>query len=160
MARTSFYDIQINDLKGKAINLSEYKNKHILFVNVASKCGFTPQYESLEKLSNTYKNNLVVIGVPCNQFGKQEPGNSSEIEEFCQVNYGVSFVITEKIEVKGDDIHPLYEWLTLRSFNAKKSSSVKWNFQKYLLDPEGKLIDYFFSITKPFSSKITKHLRY
>jgi len=160
MARTSFYDIQINDLKGKAINLSEYKNKHILFVNVASKCGFTPQYESLEKLSNTYKNNLVVIGVPCNQFGKQEPGNSSEIEEFCQVNYGVSFVITEKIEVKGDNIHPLYEWLTLRSFNGKKSSSVKWNFQKYLLDPEGKLIDYFFSITKPFSSKITKHLRY
>ena len=160
MARTSFYDIQINDLKGQAINLSEYKNKHILFVNVASKCGFTPQYESLEKLSNTYKNNLVVIGVPCNQFGKQEPGNSSEIEEFCQVNYGVSFVITEKIEVKGDDIHPLYEWLTLRSFNGKKSSSVKWNFQKYLLDPEGKLIDYFFSITKPFSSKITKHLRY
>ncbi len=160
MARTSFYDIQINDLKGKAINLSEYKNKHILFVNVASKCGFTPQYESLEKLSNTYKNNLVVIGVPCNQFGKQEPGNSSEIEEFCQVNYGVSFVITEKIEVKGDDIHPLYEWLTLRSFNGKKSSSVKWNFQKYLLNPEGKLIDYFFSITKPFSSKITKHLRY
>ena len=160
MERTSFYDIQINDLKGKAINLSEYKNKHILFVNVASKCGFTPQYESLEKLSNTYKNNLVVIGVPCNQFGKQEPGNSSEIEEFCQVNYGVSFVITEKIEVKGDDIHPLYEWLTLRSFNGKKSSSVKWNFQKYLLDPEGKLIDYFFSITKPFSSKITKHLRY
>ena len=160
MARTSFYDIQINDLKGKAINLSKYKNKHILFVNVASKCGFTPQYESLEKLSNTYKNNLVVIGVPCNQFGKQEPGNSSEIEEFCQVNYGVSFVITEKIEVKGDDIHPLYEWLTLRSFNGKKSSSVKWNFQKYLLDPEGKLIDYFFSITKPFSSKITKHLRY
>lgn len=160
MARTSFYDIQINDLKGKAINLSEYKNKHILFVNVASKCGFTPQYESLEKLSNTYKNNLVVIGVPCNQFGKQEPGNSSEIEEFCQVNYGVSFIITEKIEVKGDDIHPLYEWLTLRSFNGKKSSSVKWNFQKYLLDPEGKLIDYFFSITKPFSSKITKHLRY
>ena len=128
MARTSFYDIQINDLKGKAINLSEYKNKHILFVNVASKCGFTPQYESLEKLSNTYKNNLVVIGVPCNQFGKQEPGNSSEIEEFCQVNYGVSFVITEKIEVKGDDIHPLYEWLTLRSFNGKKSSSSNISF--------------------------------
>ena len=98
MARTSFYDIQINDLKGKAINLSEYKNKHILFVNVASKCGFTPQYESLEKLSNTYKNNLVVIGVPCNQFGNQEPGKASEIQEFCEINYGVSFLITEKID--------------------------------------------------------------
>jgi glutathione peroxidase len=160
MARTSIYDIQINDLQGKKIELSDYKGKHILFVNVASKCGFTPQYESLEKLSSTYKNNLIVIGVPCNQFGKQEPGNASEIEEFCQVNYGVTFLITEKIDVKGDHKHPLYKWLTLRSLNGKKSSSVKWNFQKYLVDTEGKLIDYFFSITKPFSSKITKHLRY
>ncbi len=160
MARTSFYDIQIRDLQGKAIDLSEFKGKHVLFVNVASKCGFTPQYESLEKLSNTYKNNLIVIGVPCNQFGKQEPGNADEIQNFCQVNYGVSFLMTEKIDVKGSEQHPLYEWLTLRSLNGKKSSSVKWNFQKYLIDPEGKLIDYFFSITKPFSSKITKHLRY
>lgn len=160
MARTSIYDVHINDLQGNEIQLSKYKGKHILFVNVASKCGFTPQYESLEKLSSTYKNNLVVIGVPCNQFGKQEPGSSSEIQEFCQVNYGVTFLITEKIEVKGENQHPLYEWLTLRSLNGKKSSSVKWNFQKYLIDPDGKLIDYFFSITKPFSSKITKHLRY
>ncbi|WOC40587.1 glutathione peroxidase [Polaribacter sp. HL-MS24] len=160
MARTSIYDVHINDLQGNEIQLSKYKGKHILFVNVASKCGFTPQYESLEKLSSTYKNNLVVIGVPCNQFGKQELGSSSEIQEFCQVNYGVTFLITEKIEVKGENQHPLYEWLTLRSLNGKKSSSVKWNFQKYLIDPDGKLIDYFFSITKPFSSKITKHLRY
>ena len=160
MARTSIYDVHINDLQGNEIQLSKYKGKHILFVNVASKCGFTPQYESLEKLSSTYKNNLVVVGVPCNQFGKQEPGSSSEIQEFCQVNYGVTFLITEKIEVKGENQHPLYEWLTLRSLNGKKSSSVKWNFQKYLIDPDGKLIDYFFSITKPFSSKITKHLRY
>lgn len=160
MARTLLYNTQINNLQGKAIDLSDYKGKHILFVNVASKCGFTPQYESLEKLSNTYKNDLVIIGVPCNQFGKQEPGSSDEIQEFCQVNYGVSFLITEKIDVKGENQHPLYEWLTLRSFNGKKSSTVKWNFQKYLVNPEGKLIDYFFSITKPFSSKITKHLRY
>jgi glutathione peroxidase len=160
MARTLLYNTQINNLHGKAIDLSDYKGKHILFVNVASKCGFTPQYESLEKLSNTYKNDLVIIGVPCNQFGKQEPGSSDEIQEFCQVNYGVSFLITEKIDVKGENQHPLYEWLTLRSFNGKKSSTVKWNFQKYLVNPEGKLIDYFFSITKPFSSKITKHLRY
>ena len=101
-----------------------------------------------------------MIGVPCNQFGKQEPGNAEEIQDFCQVNYGVSFLMTEKIDVKGDEQHPLYEWLTLRSLNGKKSSSVKSNFQKYLIDSEGKLIDYFFSITKPFSSKITKHLRY
>jgi len=160
MARTALYDIEIKDLQGKAINLSEFKGKHLLFVNVASKCGFTPQYESLEKLGNTYKNNLIVIGVPCNQFGKQEPGNADEIQNFCQVKYGVSFLMTEKIDVKGEAQHPLYAWLTLRSLNGKKSSSVKWNFQKYLIDPEGKLIDYFFSITKPFSSKITKHLRY
>ena len=160
MARTSLYNLQLNNLQGKAIDFTDFKGKHLLFVNVASKCGFTPQYEGLEKLSNTYKKNLVVIGVPCNQFGKQEPGNSDEIQEFCQANYGVSFLITEKIEVKGEDQHPLYEWLTLRSLNGKKSSSVKWNFQKYLVDPEGKLVDYFFSITKPFSSKITKHLRY
>jgi glutathione peroxidase len=159
MARTSLFDIQINNLQGKAIHLSEFKGKHILFVNVASKCGFTPQYESLEKLSKTYKNNLVVIGVPCNQFGRQEPGNSNEIEEFCQVNYGVSFLITEKIDVKGEGQHPLYKWLSLRSLNGTKSSSVKWNFQKYLVNTEGKLIDYYFSITKPFSHKITKHLK-
>ncbi|MDD7913347.1 glutathione peroxidase [Polaribacter ponticola] len=156
---TNFYDIKIDSLQGKPINFSTYKNKYILFVNVASKCGFTPQYKDLQILSDTYKENLVVIGIPCNQFGKQEPGNSDEIEEFCQVNYGVSFLITEKIDVKGDNQHPLYTWLTSKKLNGKKSSSVKWNFQKYIIDKEGKLIDYYFSITKPLSSKITKHLK-
>ena len=156
---TNIYDIEINSLQNTPIQLSDFKGKHILFVNVASKCGFTPQYKDLEELYKTYKNNLVVIGVPCNQFGKQEPGNSSEIEEFCQVNYGVSFLITEKVDVKGVNQHPLYAWLTQRKLNNKKSSSVKWNFQKYLVSPEGKLIDYYFSITKPLSSKITKHLK-
>jgi glutathione peroxidase len=101
----------------------------------------------------------MVIGVPCNQFGKQEPGNSNEIEEFCQVNYGVSFLITEKIDVKGADQHPLYAWLTDKSLNGKKSSSVKWNFQKYMVDKDGELIDYYFSLTKPLSSKITKNIK-
>ncbi|PWG05349.1 glutathione peroxidase [Polaribacter aquimarinus] len=156
---TNIYDIEINSLQNTPIQLSDFKGKHILFVNVASKCGFTPQYKDLEELYKTYKNNLVVIGVPCNQFGKQEPGNSSEIEEFCQVNYGVSFLITEKVDVKGVNQHPLYAWLTQRKLNNKKSSSVKWNFQKYLVSPEGKLIDYYFSITKPLSSKITKHIK-
>jgi glutathione peroxidase len=156
---TNLYDIKINSLQGKAIDLSEYKNKFLLFVNVASKCGFTPQYKDLEELHTKYKNQLVVIGVPCNQFGKQEPGTSDEIQEFCQVNYGVSFLITEKVDVKGINQHPLYTWLTDKSLNGKKSSSVKWNFQKYMVDTEGKLIDYYFSITKPLSSKITKHLR-
>jgi glutathione peroxidase len=155
----SIYDIKIDSLQGKPIDLSTYKNKNLLFVNVASKCGFTPQYKDLEELSKIHQENLVVIGIPCNQFGKQEPGNARDIEEFCQVNYGVSFLITEKIDVKGDQQHPLYEWLTSRSLNGRKSSSVKWNFQKYLVGSDGKLIDYFFSITKPSSSKITKHLK-
>ena len=101
----------------------------------------------------------MVVGVPCNQFGKQEPGNASEIQEFCEMNYGVSFLMTEKIDVKGDNQHPLYAWLTSKSLNGNKTSSVKWNFQKYLVDKNGDLIDYYFSITKPTSSKIINHLK-
>tara|TARA_B110000503_G_C7155207_1_gene416997 strand:- start:2756 stop:3229 length:474 start_codon:yes stop_codon:yes gene_type:complete len=155
----NIYNIEIKSLQNNPILFSDFKGKHILFVNVASKCGFTPQYKGLEELHNAYKDNLVVIGVPCNQFGSQEPGSSSEIEEFCEVNYGVSFLITEKIEIKGNKQHPIYQWLTSKNLNNKKSSSVKWNFQKYLVSPEGELIDYYFSITKPLSSKITKHLK-
>ena len=156
---SSLYDIKINSLQGKPIHLEEYQGKNILFVNVASKCGFTPQYKDLEKLYQEYQDNLMVIGVPCNQFGNQEPGTSSEIEKFCQVNYGVSFLITEKVDVKGSNQHPLYNWLTKKDQNAKKNSTVRWNFQKYLIDENGQLIDYFYSITKPTSSKITKHLK-
>ncbi|WP_218599634.1 glutathione peroxidase [Polaribacter sp. NJDZ03] len=155
----NIYNIEINSLQDTPILLSDFKGKHILFVNVASKCGFTPQYKDLEELYRTYKDKIVVIGVPCNQFGKQEPGSSSEIEEFCEVNYGVSFLITEKIDVKGENQHSLYTWLTSKKLNNKKSSSVKWNFQKYLVSPEGELVDYYFSITNPLSSKITKHLK-
>jgi glutathione peroxidase len=155
----NIYDLEINSLQNNPISFSDFEGKYILFINVASKCGFTPQYKGLEELHATYKDNLVVIGVPCNQFGKQEPGNNAEIQEFCQVNYGVSFLITEKVDVKGEDQHPLYNWLTSKKLNNKKSSSVKWNFQKYLVSPEGELIDYYFSITKPLSSKITKYLK-
>ena len=154
----SIYDININALDGKAISLSEFKGKKILFVNVASKCGFTKQYKDLETLSNTYSEELVVIGSPCNQFGGQEPGDAAEIQGFCELNFGVTFPLTEKINVKGSSQHPLYSWLTNKDENGVKSSSVKWNFQKYLVDEEGKLIDYYFSITGPLSSKITKHL--
>jgi|TARA_B110000902_G_scaffold266600_1_gene355021 glutathione peroxidase len=155
---TDIYKININSLQNKAIDLSEYKNKYILFVNVASKCGFTSQYKELEELYKMHTNNLMIIGSPCNQFGSQEPGTSEDIEAFCKVNFGVTFLMTEKIQVKGTEQHPLYAWLTDKNLNDTKSSSVKWNFQKYLVSPEGKLVDYYLSITKPSSSKITKHL--
>ena len=154
----AIYDIKIKSLQGKTIDFSDYKGKKILFVNVASKCGFTPQYEGLQKLADSYKDQLVVIGVPCNQFGGQEPGSSEDIQEFCQVNYGVTFPITEKIDVKGEQQHPLYKFLTKKDLNGIKNSSVKWNFQKYLVSEDGQLIDYWYSMTTPQSSKITKHL--
>jgi glutathione peroxidase len=155
----SIYEIKINKLNGESLDLSTYKDKYILFVNVASECGFTGQYEGLQKLYNTHKDKLMIIGVPCNQFGSQEPGNSEEIQTFCQANYGVTFVMTEKVDVKGENKHPLYQWLTDKSKNGKTSTSVKWNFQKYLIGPNGKFIDYYYSMTKPLSSKITKYLK-
>ncbi|MEJ6736953.1 MAG: glutathione peroxidase [Flavobacteriales bacterium] len=156
--RQSIYDIVISSLGGKPISLSVFKGKKILFVNVASKCGFTKQYKELQSLSDKYKKELVIIGSPCNQFGKQEPGDASEIQKFCELNFGVTFLLSEKIDVKGSQQHPLYKWLTSKDLNGKQSSNVKWNFQKYLVDDQGCLIDYYFSITKPMSSKITKHL--
>lgn len=155
----SIFDIQIDALNGSAIDLASFKGKHLLFVNVASECGFTNQYKDLQKLSDAYTDSLVVIGSPCNQFGNQEPGNASQIQTFCERNFGATFLLTEKVDVKGGKQHPLFKWLTTKEINGKKSSSVKWNFQKYLVDKEGKLIDYYFSITKPMSSKITKHLQ-
>jgi glutathione peroxidase len=155
---TDIYRIKINSLQNKAIDLSEYNNKYILFVNVASKCGFTSQYKELEELYKMNEDKLMIIGSPCNQFGNQEPGTAEDIEAFCKVNFGVTFLMTEKIDVKGSKQHPLYSWLTDKTLNNSKSSSVKWNFQKYLVSPEGQLVDYYFSITKPSSSKITKHL--
>jgi glutathione peroxidase len=153
------YDVKINSLQGKPIDLSKFKGKKILFVNVASKCGFTPQYRELQELHEKYKDDIVVIGLPCNQFGKQEPGESEEIQEFCEVNYGVTFLITEKIDVKGSEQHPLYRWLTKKSVNGKQNSTVKWNFQKYLIDEDGEFLDYFYSITKPMNSRITSYLK-
>ncbi len=156
--KSSIYDLEINTLGGKPISLLKFKGKKLLFVNVASECGFTKQYKDLQKLSDTYSDELIVIGLPCNQFGKQEPGDAAQIQSFCEMNFGVTFLLTEKIDVKGSKQHPLYKWLTSKDLNGKKSSSVKWNFQKYLVDDKGHLIDYYFSITKPMSSKITKHL--
>jgi glutathione peroxidase len=155
---SSLYNIKINSITGEPIDLKSFKGKKILFVNTASECGFTGQYADLEKLHKKYEDKLVVIGVPCNQFGGQEPGTLKEIKTFCEVNYGVTFLLTEKVDVKGANQHPLYAWLTKKENNGVKNSSVKWNFQKYLIDENGNYIDYYFSITKPLSTKITKHI--
>ena len=154
-AQTSIYDIAINDISGKPIDLEDFKGKHILFVNVASECGFTPQYAGLEELHKQFKDNLIVIGLPCNQFGGQEPKTEKEIQQFCVENFGVSFLMTEKIEVKGDGQHPLYTWLCSKKKNGKLNSIVKWNFQKYIVDVKGEFVNYFYSTTKPMSEKIT-----
>jgi glutathione peroxidase len=156
---STLYSVKIKSISGTEINLETYKGKKILFVNVASECGFTPQYEGLQELYKLYKERLIVIGVPSNQFGKQEPGTSNQIQSFCEINYGVTFLITEKVDVKGDNQHPLYAWLTKKDNNGVKNSAVKWNFQKYLVDENGVLIDYYFSITKPMSRKITKYFK-
>ena len=155
----SIYDISINSIDGNEMNLKEYKGKFILFVNVASNCGFTRQYKDLQQLYNENSDKLVVIGVPCNQFGAQEPGSEEQISIFCSEKYDVTFPMTEKISVRGSNQHQLYKWLTSKEFNGRKSSSVKWNFQKYLVDNEGNLIDYWYSLTSPMSSKITNYIK-
>tara|TARA_B100001057_G_scaffold481883_1_gene556439 strand:+ start:1553 stop:2143 length:591 start_codon:yes stop_codon:yes gene_type:complete len=153
------YDITINDIEGNTIKLSDYKGKYVLFVNVASNCGFTRQYRELQKLYNDNDKKLVVVGVPCNQFGGQEPGNEEKISIFCSEKYNVTFPMTEKVSVRGSNQHPLYKWLTSKELNGRKNSSVKWNFQKYLIDKDGNLIDYWYSLTSPTSSKITNYIK-
>lgn len=140
----NIYETQLNDLKGQAIDFEAFKNKTILVVNTASKCGFTPQYEGLEKLHQKYKDKgLIIIGTPCNQFGKQEPGSSDEIQEFCQVNYGVSFLISEKLDVNGSNAHPLYQWLKKEKPGLLNTEAIKWNFTKFLVDKNGQVVKRF-----------------
>ena len=132
------YNISINSLQGKPINLSKFKGKHILFVNVASKCGFTPQYKTLQQLHGKYGDNIEIIGVPCNQFGGQEPGNVRDIETFCEVNYGVNFLITEKIDVNGENTDPIFSYLKTE-LPGTLGNSIKWNFTKFLIDTSRRL---------------------
>jgi glutathione peroxidase len=154
-ATQSFYDLKAKTIDGKDFNFSDLKGKKVLIVNTASKCGYTPQYEELEKLYEKYKDkNFVIIGFPANNFMKQEPGTNSEIEEFCKKNYGVTFQMMEKISVKGDDMHAVYKWLTQKALNGNMDSSVKWNFQKYMIDEKGNLVDVAYSNEKPLGSKI------
>tara|TARA_A100001011_G_scaffold372486_1_gene430939 strand:+ start:2618 stop:3151 length:534 start_codon:yes stop_codon:yes gene_type:complete len=158
-SQNTIFDLSYESIEGEKISLRTYKGKYLLIVNVASYCGFTYQYNSLEKLYNTYKDKLVILAFPCNQFGRQEPGNSSEILEFCSNNYNITFPISKKINVKGESQHAIYKWLTSKEFNNKFSSSVKWNFQKYLIDPNGNLIDFFYSTTSPTSKKIINYIQ-
>lgn len=152
------YSVSINSLEGEALDLGQFKGKYILFVNVASKCGYTKQYGGLQELHEKYQDRLAIIGVPCNQFGWQEPGTADEIMTFCEKNYGVEFQMTEKINVKGDEQHPLYAWLTKAELNGVENSKVGWNFNKYLLSPEGKYLAHFKSGVKPLSEEITAYL--
>ncbi len=151
----SFYDLKTNTIDGKEFSFSSLKGKKVMIVNTASKCGFTPQYEDLEKVYKAYKDkNFVIIGFPANNFNKQELGTNADIKEFCTKNYGVSFPMMEKISVKGEDMDPVYHWLTEKKLNGKIDSSVKWNFQKYLIDENGNLVDVAYSIEKPSDEKI------
>ncbi|MBL7766251.1 MAG: glutathione peroxidase [Chitinophagaceae bacterium] len=151
----TIYDFKVTALDGGTIDLSKYKGKKILIVNTASKCGYTPQYEGLQKLYEKYKDQLVIIGFPANNFLFQEPGNNETIQSFCQKNYGVTFPMAAKISVKGRDMHPVYVWLTQKKYNGFSDNSVKWNFQKYLIDENGKLIEVFAPGVEPMSAEIT-----
>ncbi|MCO4845102.1 MAG: glutathione peroxidase [Sulfurovum sp.] len=148
----TIYDFKVNTIDGKEITLEQYKGKVILIVNVASKCGYTPQYDGLEALYKKYKEQgLVVLGFPCNQFGSQEPGSEAEIQNFCRVNFGVTFPMFSKINVNGDDTHPLYRYLKSEQPGILGTETIKWNFTKFLVGKEGKVIERFGSSTKPIS---------
>lgn len=144
---------------GPEIKLSDYKGKYIVIVNTASECGYTPQYKDLQDFYESYKDsNIVVIGCPCNQFGAQEPGSEAEIKSFCSKNYGVSFPMSAKLDVKGPNQHPLYKWLTTKSMNGSGDFEVKWNFSKFVINPEGKLTWFFPSGVKPGDEEFRKAL--
>ena len=151
---SGFYDFKVKTLEGTDFDLSLLKGKKVMVVNTASKCGNTPQYKELEELYKQYQGDLVIVGFPANNFANQEPGSAAEIRQFCTENYGVTFPMMEKISVKGKDIHPIYQWLTSKDKNGVMDSNVTWNFQKFLIDENGKLVDVIKPREKPSSAKI------
>jgi len=153
-AQKSIHEFEILTIDGEKKSLSSFKGKKMLFVNTASECGFTPQYEELQKLHNDYGDKLVIIGFPANNFGGQEPGSNSDIKSFCKKNYGVTFLMSNKVSVKGKDIDPMFNWLNQQE-NESFRGDIMWNFEKYLIDEDGVLIKRFRSTTKPNSSSIT-----
>ena len=154
----SVFDIAVNTIDGKPTTLAEFKGKKILIVNVASECGYTPQYTDLQKLYDKYKDKLVIAGFPANNFGGQEPGTNEQIASFCSKNFGVTFPMFEKISVKGSDKHALYQWLTDKSKNGWNDQEPTWNFCKYLIDEKGQLLKYFPARVNPMDNEITSAL--
>lgn len=155
----SLHDFKIAGLNNDSIDFSAYAGKYVLCVNVASKCGYTPQYKGLQELFTKYQDKLVIVGFPCNQFLGQEPGTPEEISDFCEKNYGVTFPLTEKIDVKGKNQHPIYTWLTSKEQNGVQDENVKWNFHKFLIGPDGKWLAAFSSNVEPDSQEIAKYLK-
>jgi glutathione peroxidase len=158
MTTTSFYDFKLPSLDGKTIDFSSFKGKKVLIVNTASECGYTPQYAGLQELHTKYGEKLVILGFPCNDFGGQEPGSSGEIQSFCSKNYGVTFQMMEKVKVKGDGKSSLYAWLTSKEANGWNEEAPNWNFCKYLIDEQGRLIHFFNSGVKPMSDELISKL--
>lgn len=155
----NFHSLQARTLEGKIVDFSAFKGKKVLLVNTATACGLTPQLEGLQQLHKQYGDQLVVVGIPTNDFASQEPREGEEIGAFCQRNYGVDFLMLEKSTTKGSNKHPVFKWLTEKKLNGKKSSRIWWNFQKYLVDEKGELVDYFLPITQPDSPKILEQLK-
>lgn len=155
----TIYDFKVESLDGGTIDFADFKGKKILIVNTASKCGFTPQYADLQELYSRYQDRLVIVGFPADNFAHQEPGTNAEIGEFCQKNYGVTFPMAGKVSVKGDDTAPIFKYLTQKEQNGVKSSAILWNFTKFLLDENGRLVDSFVSTTKPTDEAVVKYLR-
>ena len=150
---------KVKSIDGTEYDYSQLKGKKVLIVNTASECGYTPQYDDLEKLYQTYKDKLIILGFPANNFGGQEPGTNEEIKEFCKTKFSVSFPMFEKISVLGDDMAPIYKWLTSKDLNGWNDQQPKWNFNKYLLDEEGNLVKYYSSAVKPMSDEIVSMLK-
>jgi len=158
VAPASVYDFKLKNIDGQDFSLAQYKGQKVLIVNTASKCGFTPQYAELQKLSELYKGKVVVVGFPANNFAQQEPGTAADIKTFCSKNYGVTFPLSEKVSVKGDDICPLFKYLISAPNPEGITGDVGWNFEKFLVDENGKLIHRFRSKTTPLSPELTKYL--
>lgn len=154
----SFYDFKMKSIDGMEIDFSQFKGKKVLIVNTASECGYTPQYAELQELHEKYGDKVTVVGFPANNFGGQEPGNNSEIKTFCSKNYGVNFLMMEKVSVKGENASPLYTWLSNKDQNGWNSDAPSWNFCKYLISEDGKLLKFYSSAVKPMSKEITSAL--